>query len=124
MATFNHVSLVGNLTRDVETRFTGSGATVGSFGIAVNSREKDGAGYKDRADFFEVTVFGKTAEACAEFLSKGSAVLVSGKLRLERWEKDGKKYSAVKVAAFDVQFLSPKKESAAKQAPPEEDIPF
>lgn len=123
MGTFNSVVLLGNLTRDVEVKFLADGKAVGSFGIAVNSKGKDG---KERADFFDVVAFEKLAENCAQYIGKGSAVLISGRLRNERWEKDGKKYSAVKIAAFDVQFLSPKKEAApaSGQQPPDDDIPF
>ncbi len=127
MANFNQVTLVGNLTRDVEVRFTPGGTTVGSFGLAVNERVKDGDGWKDYANFFDVVTFNKTAEACAENLGKGRQVLVAGRLRQERWEKDGQKYSRVKVLADRVQFLGPKPEGAAKAEaapPPDDDIPF
>ncbi|MDA8122277.1 MAG: single-stranded DNA-binding protein [Deltaproteobacteria bacterium] len=128
MATFNQVVLVGNLTRDVEIRFApSSGTAIGSFGLAVNEQVKDGEGWKDYANFFDITVFGKTAEACAEHLAKGRSVLVAGRLRHERWEKDGQKHNRVKVLADKVQFLGSKPEAAkAKAAPPAEDddIPF
>lgn len=127
MANFNQVVLVGNLTRDVEIRFSGGGTAIGSFGLAVNERVKDGEGWKDYVNFFDVTAFGKTAEACAEHLAKGRPVLVAGRLRHERWEKDGSKHSRVKVLADRIQFLGSKPEGAAKAeaAPPDDDdIPF
>ena len=127
MATFNSVVLVGNLTKDVEIRFTAGGTAVGSFSLAVNERVKNGEEWKDYANFFDVTIFGKTAEACAEHLAKGRPVLVAGRLRHERWEKDGQKHSRVKVLAEKVQFLGSKPEGAAKAeaAPPvDDDIPF
>lgn len=131
----NRVLLVGNLTRDPELRHTGGGTPVAEFGIAVNGREKDESGeWGDRPDFFDVKVWGNQAEACDEYLLKGSQVAVDGHLRQERWAKDGENRSKVIIVAQAVQFLartagSPETGShdaqEAFQAPsPDDDIPF
>jgi len=102
----NRVVITGNLTRDPELRHIGSGTAVCDLGIAVNGREKRGDEWQDRADYFDVTVWGGMAENCAEYLAKGRPVAISGRLRLERWEKDGQKRSKVKIVADSVQFLN------------------
>jgi single-strand DNA-binding protein len=134
MVTFNRVILAGNLTRDPETRFLPSGDAVTSFSIAVNSRYKAKSTneVKEEVSFFDISVFGKTAENCAEYLSKGRPVLVEGRLRQRSWETDGVKRSKIEVVADNVQFLGgPRGASAEGSAPgapaPEsqdDDIPF
>ena len=104
MANYNKTILAGHLTRDPEIRFSNNGTPVGSFGLAVNS----GFGDNKEVLFIDVTVFGKSAEACGEYLRKGSAALFEGRLKLEQWEKDGQKRSAIKVIAGNVQFLAGK----------------
>lgn len=126
MATFNRVIVVGNLTRDPEYKIinnaTGAGCT--TFGIAVNEKIKKGDVWEDYANFFDVTVFGKTATACADHLSKGKPVLVEGRLRQRRWEKDGAKRSAVEIIADNVQFLGSKDASPANTTPANDDLAF
>ncbi|HAM33185.1 MAG TPA: single-stranded DNA-binding protein [Deltaproteobacteria bacterium] len=128
----NRVILAGNLVRDPETRFLPSGVAVASFSIAVNRRYKSNNEVKEEVSFFDISVFGKAGENCAEYLSKGRSVLVEGRLRQRSWETDGVKRSKVEVVADNVQFLgSPRGASAEKGAPaapaPEsqdDDIPF
>ncbi len=104
MADFNSVVMVGRLTREPEQKYTASGMALVNFGIAV----ADGYGDKRKTLFVEVTAWDKTSEACAQYLNKGSSVLVSGKLSLDTWEKDGQKRSKHYITAFNVQFLDPK----------------
>ncbi len=128
----NRVILAGNLVRDPETRFLPSGVAVTSFSIAVNRRYKVSNEVKEEVSFFDISVFGKTGENCAEYLSKGRSVLVEGRLRQRSWETDGVKRSKIEVVADNVQFLgSPRGAAAEKGAPaasaPEsqdDDIPF
>lgn len=100
----NQVILVGRLTKDCELRFT-SGANakaVANFTIAVDrpfSKEKT-------ADFFRVTVWGKPAENCANYTSKGSLVAIQGRLQNNNYEKDGVKHYSTEVVASRVEFLS------------------
>jgi single-strand DNA-binding protein len=104
----NVVVLIGNLTKDPELRHTQGGVAVCDLRVAVNGSEKIQGEWTERADFFDVTVWGNQAEACAQYLSKGSKVGVDGKLRYEEWEDrdSGAKRSRVKVVAGNVQFLS------------------
>lgn len=108
----NNVTLIGNLTRDPESFAAGC-----NLGIAVNERAKVDGEWADRPSFFDVTVFGKQGEACAEHLSKGSQVAIQGRLTQDRWENEGQKRSKVKIIAFSVQFLG------SKNGKPESDVP-
>jgi len=125
---FNKVILIGNLTRDPELRYTPQGTSVCNFGIAVNRRYKQGDEVKDEVTFINVVVFGKQADTCGQYLNKGSAVLIEGRLQERRWEtEDGQKRSRHEVVAQSVRFLS-KKQGAAdlesgsgeESAPPDE----
>lgn len=125
MASFNKVILIGNLTANPELKYTSGGLAVTSFTIAVNERipsKKDGAA-REEVGFFDVSVFGKTAENCANYLSKGRPVLVEGRLRQEKWEKDGVKRSKVTIVANTVQFLGGKGGSDTRsEAAPDDDL--
>src|SRR3954451_14033314 len=105
MASFNRVVLVGNLTRDPELRYIPSGMAVSDIGLAVNDRVKRGDQWVDEATFVDITLWGRTAEIANEYLSKGSPVLIEGRLKLDRWEKDGQKHSKLKVTADKLQML-------------------
>src|SRR6056297_1340985 len=98
MASFNKVVLLGNLTRDVEVRFTPSSTPVTDIGLAVNDRRKNASGeWVEEATFVDVTLWGRTAEVAGEYLAKGSQVLVEGRLKLDQWEQDGQRRSKLKV---------------------------
>src|SRR4051795_4764899 len=98
MASFNRVILVGNLTRDPELRYIPSGTAVTDIGLAVNDRRKGANGeWIDETTFVDVTLWGRTAEIAPEYLNKGSSVLIEGRLKLDTWEKDGKKNSKLRV---------------------------
>jgi single-strand DNA-binding protein len=108
MANINRVVLVGNLTRDPELRHTPSGTAVCKLRIAVNTRQKDNASgeWRDKPNYFDVTVWGNQGESCAQFLSKGRPVGVDGRLDWREWEaQDGTKRQAVEIIADTVQFL-------------------
>jgi len=134
MVSFNRVIVAGNLTRDPETRFIPSGTAVTEFSIAVNYRYKSKATNESREEvsYFDIVVFGKMGENCAEYLSKGRPVLVEGRLRQRRWEQDGTKRSKIEIMADNVQFLGSARGSAQDEgAPvsssndsPEDDMPF
>jgi single-strand DNA-binding protein len=106
MRNINRVMLTGNLTRDPELRTASGGMAICKLGLAVNESYKSGDEWKERANFFDITVFGRQAESCAQYLRKGRAIAVDGRLRFEQWEKDGQKRSRVVVVADTVQFLS------------------
>ena len=105
MASYNRVVLVGNLTRDPELRYIPSGTAVSDIGLAVNDRVKRGDQWVDEATFVDITLWGRTAEIANEYLSKGSPVLIEGRLKLDRWEKDGQKHSKLKVVGERMQML-------------------
>ena len=106
MASFNKVYLLGNLTRDPELRSTPSGASVASFGLAVNRKFKQGDDWKDEVCFVDITVWAKQAENCAEFISKGSLVYLEGRLNFKQWDADGgQKRNKLEVVANNIQFL-------------------
>ena len=107
MASLNRVFLMGNLTRDPEVRFTPAGTAVADLALAVNERQKNQQGeWTEVAHFFDVTVWGRTAELCGQYLAKGRPVMVEGRLQLDTWEtKEGEKRNKVKVVGERVQFL-------------------
>lgn len=114
---FNKVILIGNLTKDPELRYTPQGTAVASFRIAVNSRYKQSDELKSETLFIDIVVFGKQAESCSQYLSKGRPVLVEGRLQERRWESDGQQRSKVEVVASSVRFLSKKGDSQTSAAP-------
>ncbi len=106
MASFNRVILLGNLTRDVELRYTQSGMAVTDIGLAVNDRRKNQAGeWVEEVTFVDVTLWGRTAEVAGEYLSKGSPVFVEGRLKLDTWESDGQKRSKLHVVGERMQLI-------------------
>jgi len=106
MASYNRVILLGNLTRDPELRFTPNNTAVSDIGLAVNDRRKNANGeWVEETTFVDVTLWGRTAEVANEYLSKGSSVLIEGRLKLDTWEKDGKKQSKLRVVAERMQML-------------------
>lgn len=112
----NRVILTGNLTRDPSLKTTPGGTTVCELSLAVNSREKKNGEWIDRADFFDIVVFGGQADACGQYLSKGSPAAVDGRLRLDRWEKDGQKHSKIRIIADGVQFLPTGQQGSGRSA--------
>ncbi len=105
MASYNRVILVGNLTRDPELRYIPSGTAVTDIGLAVNDRVKRNDQWVEETTFVDVTLWARTAEIANEYLSKGSSVLIEGRLKLDRWEKDGQKHSKLKVVGDKMQML-------------------
>jgi single-strand DNA-binding protein len=108
MASFNKVILVGNLTRDVDLRFTPKGTAIAKLGIAVNRVWRNETGEsKEEVTFVDVDAFGKQAETIANYLKKGSPLLVEGRLRLDQWDdkQTGQKRSRLGVVLESFQFL-------------------
>ena len=106
----NDVVLVGRLTRDAELRHTGSGKAVASFILAVNRPFKNKNGEQE-ADFVNIVVWGKTAEAVDKYTRKGSLIGIVGRIQTRNYtNNDGKKVYVTEVVAENVQFLDPKKE--------------
>ena len=123
----NRVVLTGNLTRDPELRSTASGMSVCSLRLASNTRRKDSASgeWRDKANYFDVTVWGAQGENCARFLAKGRPVAIDGRLEWREWTAhDGGKRESVDIIADAIQFLAngqtPAPTGAASQAAPDE----
>ena len=108
MASYNRVILVGNLTRDPELRYIPSGTAVSEIGLAVNDRVKRNDQWVEETTFVDVTLWARTAEVANEYLSKGSSVLIEGRLKLDRWEKDGQKFTKLRVVGERMQMLGGK----------------
>jgi single-strand DNA-binding protein len=139
---FNKITLVGNLGRDPELRYTPQGTPVCSFSLATNEKRKDKTGeMQDQTTWFKVTLWGRQAETASQYLTKGRPIYIEGRLRVEEWtDRDGKPRHTLEVHATDMQFIGggrgeePPMERAAaatSSAPPEgqtevadDDIPF
>ncbi|MBI5789321.1 MAG: single-stranded DNA-binding protein [Candidatus Schekmanbacteria bacterium] len=142
MVSFNKVYLMGNLTRDPELRYTSGGNPVCNLGLAVNHRYRtQNNELKEEVCFVTITVWGKQAENCNEYLSKGRAVFLEGRLQQRSWEaEDGQKRTRLEVVAENIQFLprvapGTQPNAAAgehyqgdnpppESVPPHDDIPF
>ncbi len=111
-ASFNKVIVVGNVTRDIDLKYTQGGTAVTDVGLAVNDRRKDESGeYVDDTTFLDITLWGRQAEVAGQFLSKGSPCLIEGRLKLDTWETDeGQKRSKLKVVGERMQMLGGKQD--------------
>ncbi len=108
MASVNKVILIGNLGRDPELRYTQSGQAVANFSLATTERfgGRDGGEQREQTEWHRIVTWGKTAENCAQYLSKGRSVYVEGRIQTRDWEdKDGNKRSTTEIVAQRVQFL-------------------
>ena len=106
MTSFNKVILIGNLTRDPELRYTPSGTAVATLSLAINHRYKAGEETREDVCYVDIVVFGRQAETCGQYLSKGGGVIVDGRLSQRRWEaEDGSKRSKHEVVAQNVRFM-------------------
>lgn len=131
---YNKVFLIGNLTRDPETRYTPSGVAVSRFAIAVNRIKKAGSDEGEAAtggqdvDFINIVAWRRLAEICGEFLKKGRPVAIEGRLQIRSYVgKDGQKKTMSEVVADNMQMLGRKgdsPESSGAKAGPEEVAPF
>lgn len=110
----NYVALMGNLTKDPEVRVTPSGTAVGDLRLAINERFRTREGEdKETVCYVDVVVWGRQAETCQKYLTKGSQVLLEGKLQFDQWETEGQKRSKIRVNAQRVQFLGKSGETSS-----------
>ena len=115
MAGFNKIILMGNLTRDPEIRYAPSGTPVANFGLAVNRKYRQGEELKEEVCFVDIVVFGKQAETCGQYLSKGNGALVEGRLQMRKFEtKDGQKVTKHEVVAENIRFLSKRQDQGGE----------
>ncbi|MEK7546416.1 MAG: single-stranded DNA-binding protein [Patescibacteria group bacterium] len=129
----NRAQLIGNLTRDPETRTTPNGQTVSSFGVATSSTWKDASGQKqERVEFHNIVAWGKLAEICQQYLGKGRKVFVEGRIQTREWQAtDGAKKNRTEIVAENMIMLdkAPQGQGAAnaswapKAAAPAADVP-
>jgi len=125
----NTVALTGNLTRDPELKQFGE-TTVCKLRLAVNERVKVGGEWGNAAMYFDVDVFGRMADNCATYLTKGSHIAITGRLKWREWESDAGKRQAVSIVANEVEFPSKKEAEqggtyrppAPAAAPPQQDF--
>lgn len=118
MASFNKVILLGNLTRDPETRVTASGMTICKLGMAVSRAysTKDGE-RKEETTFVDIDAFGKQAEVITKYMRKGRPLMVEGRLKLDQWEgNDGQKRSKLSVVLENFQFVGGRDEGSNGQS--------
>lgn len=102
----NKAVIGGNLTRDAELRSTASGYPILGFSVAVNDRVKENGEWVDKPNYFDCTMFGTRAEKIAQYLSKGTKVVVEGKLRWSQWEQNGQKRSKVEIIVDEIEFMT------------------
>ena len=101
----NSVNIMGNLTRDPELRYTPSGKSVCNLSVANNRIYSKNNEKVTEVSYFDVEVWGVIAENCVKYLAKGRGIIVEGRLKQDRWEKDGKTQSRVRIAANNIHFL-------------------
>lgn len=110
----NKLIIIGNLTRDPESRTTPSGHTVCNFDVAVNERR----GGQESTSYFRVSAWDKTGESCQRYLSKGKKVFVAGPVSVRMYQSNsGETKVSVEIAANDVEFLSPANNAATPAYP-------
>ncbi|NLT07607.1 MAG: single-stranded DNA-binding protein [Solirubrobacterales bacterium] len=126
----NRVVLTGNLTRDPELRSTPSGTAVCGLRVACNTRRKDASGeWVDKPNYFDVTIWGRQGENAAQYLEKGRAVAIDGRLEWREWQdKEGNKRQSVDIIADSVQFLGGRGEGdggggGGQRFTPQSDVP-
>jgi single-strand DNA-binding protein len=110
----NRVVLTGNLTKDPDVRSTpNTGTSICKLRIAVNSRRRNNStgDWEDKANFFDVTVFGRQAESCGQYLKKGRPVAIDGRLDWREYEVEGQKRQSVDIIAENVQFLGSREDA-------------
>ena len=109
---FNRIVLVGNLTKDIELRYTQGGAAIGSSGIAVTRKFSVNGEKREETCFIDITFFGKYAEIANQYLSKGSKLLIEGRLKFDQWtDNNGQNRSKHTVAVENMEMLGEPKQS-------------
>ncbi len=115
----NKLTIIGNLTRDPESRTTASGSTVCSFGVAVNRRRASQNSNQPDVDFFRVSAWNQLGENCQRYLAKGRKVCVIGRVSVSTYQgSDGTTRASLDVMAEDVEFLSSRQDDAGYTAAP------
>ena len=116
MADFNRISIIGRTTREIGERdygYTNNGKARLNLSVAVN----DGYGENKTVSYFDVVFWGKPAEAIKTYITKGKQLAIDGRLKQDRWEKDGNKYSRVYIIADNIQLLGGRENGGQQSAP-------
>jgi len=121
MTDTNHLVIVGRLTRDIGSdersfAYIANGQARANVSIAVNRSRKNGDQWVDEVNYFDVTIWGRTAENLKPYLLKGKQILVEGHLKQDRWEKDGQKFNKISIVADNVQLLGGRSEGSGQQS--------
>ncbi len=119
----NSVNIMGNLTRDPELKYTPSGKGVCSLSIANNRVYTKNNEKVTEVSYFDIDVWGPTADNCVKYLKKGSGIIVEGRLKQDRWEKDGKTQSRVRITANSVHFMPRRSEEGAAAHKSQDEAP-
>lgn len=120
MASLNQCNFIGNLGRDPEMRYMPDGSAIANFSIACTENWKDKSGAKqERTEWVRVSVFGKLAEICGEYLKKGSSVFISGRMQTREWaDKEGVKRYTTEIVADTMKMLGTKGSTEASSPQP------
>lgn len=134
MNDLNSVIIVGNLTKDIEVKYTQSGSAIGNISIASNRSKKQGDQWVDEVSYFDVVLFGKSAENLQQYLTKGKKVAVQGHLKQDRWkDQQGNNKSKISIVSESIQFVGGNNGQKSEDVPPQteaeqmgfsEDVPF
>lgn len=115
MTDINHIVIIGRLTRDCDFGYITTGTARTNISVAVNESRKGQNGWTDYPNYFDVTIWGKTAENLKPYLTKGKQVAIDGHLHQDRWEKDGQRNSRVLIIADKVELGGGREEQSAPQ---------
>ena len=106
MIAYNHVIVIGNLTRDPDLKTVGNGMKLAHMSVCINEKRKTQDGrIVDNPVFIDVDAWARLAEMCEKYLAKNSSVFIEGKLQMSQWEKDGVKHQKLKIRASNIKFL-------------------
>lgn len=102
---YNKVTLIGRLTRDIDLKYTTTGTAIAAVSLASNRSVKKQDNWETEVSYFDANIYGRMAENLKPYLSKGKMILIAGRLKQDRWEKDGQKFSRIKIEVEEVQLL-------------------
>lgn len=101
----NKVELIGRLTRDADLKYTTTGTAIAGISLASNRSVKKQDNWETEVSYFDASVYGKSAENLKPYLTKGKTIAIAGRLKQDRWEKDGQKFSRIKIEVEELQLL-------------------
>lgn len=122
MTDINHIVVIGRLTRDCDFGYITTGTARANISIAVNESRKGQNGWTDYPNYFDVTIWGKTAENLKPYLIKGKQVAIEGHLQQQRWEKDGQKFSKIVIIADNVELCGGREGNGQSAPAPQQSV--